>query len=859
MIRSALFTLLFFIISTFSFANEYDSLLTIVKKSSGIKKATALQDLAWICRKTNVDSSFLLTQKAIEIAKAEGDQASESKSILCEARINTFLKKYEKAEGQIKTALALSTKIKDRVGIMYAYYRYASLYEKTNQLQKAKDNVVIAIDMAKSLNDLKVLPDAYECSGRVAYYMGYYEDAMADFKNALSIYAKQKDESNISGVSMNLGIMYFRTGKIDESLIYYNKALKSFQALQDTLDEAKCYENIAMSLETINIDSAIVIQKRAIKLYKILKNKESNVSASLNLGNLYSSKGDYAQAIKYTLVALKMYESSGDKKGMAQVYSNMSGLYNSMNQDKQAISYVQKAIKLYQEIGDEYRMSNAYRQLGSIYQKLKEFDKAIDYINKSIVISEKFKDEQGLANANLTLGNCYQRSKQPDKALDCFLKALSFVEGGGDLVMTAGLYSNIGVIYFDKKNYPKANEYYQKSLEIRKGLGSLQGLTDSYETLANINYELKNYKVAYDYQKLYVEGKEQILNGDITKQISEMNAKYQSEKKASQIKLLRKEQQTEKIKHLESTKRNNILLFSALIFIVLCVAIAFILFRSNKKQQKANVLLENKNTEILRQKHLVEEKNAEILDSITYAKRIQNAILPPDKVVKEYLNDSFILYKPKDIVAGDFYWMEQKEGKVLFAAADCTGHGVPGAMVSVVCNNGLNRSVREYGLSDPGKILDETRRIVVEEFEKSEDDVKDGMDIAMCSLEGNILKYAGANNPLWILRKGSDSIEEIKATKQAIGKVDNPTPFTTHTVELNEGDSIYIFSDGFADQFGGGRGKKYKGMQLKELILTIKDKAMQDQKTAISQSFEKWRGELEQVDDVCVIGVRFEG
>jgi|GEM_PF-501570 len=858
MIRSTFFTLLFFIVSTFSFANEYDSLLTIVKKSSGIKKAAALQDLAWACRKSNVDSSFLLIQKAIEIAKAEGNQASEAKSILCEARVNTFLEKFEKAEGQIKTALVLSTKIKDKVGIMYAHYRFASLYEKTGQFQKGKDNIILVIEMAKSQNDLKVLPDAYECSGRIAYYMGYYEDAMADFKNALSIYTKQKDLSNISGVSMNLGIMYYRTGKINESIIYYNKALKSFQELKDTLDMAKCYENIAMSLETTNIDSAIIIQNKAIKLYKELKEEKNEIYASMNLGSLYSSKGDVQQAIKYGIKVMKMCEKSGDKKGLAQAYNNMGGFYRDMNQNKQATDYLQKAIKLYREIGDEYRIGNVYRSLAAIYMDYKEFDKAIDYINRSIVISEKFKDEQGLANANLTLGNCYQKSKQPDKALVCFLKSLSFVEGNGDMRMTAGLYSNIGVIYFDKKNYSKANEYYQKSLEIRKGLGSLQGLTDSYETLANVNYELKNYKSAFDYQKLYVEGKEQLLNTDITKQISEMNAKYQSEKKANQIKLLRKEQQTEKIKHLESTKRNNILLISALIFIVLCVAIAFILFRSNKKQQKANVLLENKNTEILRQKHLVEEKNAEILDSITYAKRIQNAILPPDKVVKEYLNDSFILYKPKDIVAGDFYWMEQKEGKVLFAAADCTGHGVPGAMVSVVCNNGLNRSVREYGLSDPGKILDETRRIVVEEFEKSEDDVKDGMDIAMCSLEGNILKYAGANNPLWILRKGADSIEEIKATKQAIGKVDNPTPFTTHTIELNVGDSIYIFSDGFADQFGGGRGKKYKGMQLKELILSIKDKAMQDQKVAIAQSFEKWRGELEQVDDVCVIGVRFE-
>ena len=257
----------------------------------------------------------------------------------------------------------------------------------------------------------------------------------------------------------------------------------------------------------------------------------------------------------------------------------------------------------------------------------------------------------------------------------------------------------------------------------------------------------------------------------------------------------------------------------------------------------------------LRLKHEeLEETHKEITDSIAYAKRIQSAILPPAKLVKEYLQESFILYKPKDIVAGDFYWLEHKNGKVLFAAADCTGHGVPGAMVSVVCNNALNRSVREYGLSSPGGILDKTREIVIQEFDKSEEDVKDGMDIALCSLKGNKLQYAGAHNPLWIIRKGE--ILETKANKQPIGKFDKPSPYTTHTFELEKGDSIYIFSDGYVDQFGGEKGKKFKSKAFRTLLLSIQDKAMEEQRVLIDEAFEAWRGNLEQIDDVCVIGVR---
>ncbi len=250
----------------------------------------------------------------------------------------------------------------------------------------------------------------------------------------------------------------------------------------------------------------------------------------------------------------------------------------------------------------------------------------------------------------------------------------------------------------------------------------------------------------------------------------------------------------------------------------------------------------------------LKEKNIEILDSIAYAKRIQSAILPSTNQVQEHLKESFILYKPKDIVAGDFYWLEPVGEKLIFAAADCTGHGVPGAMVSVICNNSLNRSVREYDLDVPGEILDKTRELVINEFEKSEDEVKDGMDIALCSIENTTLQYAGAHNPLWIVR--NDEIIEIKADKQPVGKFDNLKPYTTHTIELLKGDVIYLFTDGFYDQFGGKLGKKYKSVKFKKLLLSIQSKSMHEQHDYLEQEFESWKGELEQLDDVCVIGVR---
>jgi serine phosphatase RsbU (regulator of sigma subunit) len=273
---------------------------------------------------------------------------------------------------------------------------------------------------------------------------------------------------------------------------------------------------------------------------------------------------------------------------------------------------------------------------------------------------------------------------------------------------------------------------------------------------------------------------------------------------------------------------------------------------------------------IVRQKEEIQTTLAEIHDSITYARRIQTALLPPARTFQKHLPDSFILYQPKDIVAGDFYWMESPpksssaapggEAVILFAAADCTGHGVPGAMVSVVCNNALNRAVREFGFTDPGKILDKTREIVVEEFQKSEEDVKDGMDISLVALshvgtDGHrSLQWAGANNPLWIIRNGE--VLETRPDKQPIGKYTDAKPFTTHTIEIHTGDTLYIFTDGFQDQFGGEKGKKFKAANLKQLLLSIQHETMSSQKEIIATAFENWRGTLEQVDDVCIIGVR---
>jgi ligand-binding sensor domain-containing protein/serine phosphatase RsbU (regulator of sigma subunit) len=321
------------------------------------------------------------------------------------------------------------------------------------------------------------------------------------------------------------------------------------------------------------------------------------------------------------------------------------------------------------------------------------------------------------------------------------------------------------------------------------------------------------------------------------------------------------------------------------------------------RQKELEGTVEVRTQEIRLQKEIVEDKNREIIDSINYARRLQKAILPPVQRIEEHLPESFILFKPKDVVSGDFYWFSNVNGISFIAAADCTGHGVPGAMVSVVCSNALNRVVKEFGVTEPAKILDKTRELVIETFAQSNEDVKDGMDISLCAIDSaaNTLQYAGANNSLYLVRdsklfnsetdfdsgvpvlrtSGSNltpsevqaamaagtsiihsqesehTLVEVKANKQHIGKhVKVEHPFTNHKISLKKGDRFYLFTDGFADQFGGPNGKKFMYKPFRQLLLKYLNTPMSQQGKLFDQEFERWRGDLEQVDDVCVIGLR---
>lgn len=277
------------------------------------------------------------------------------------------------------------------------------------------------------------------------------------------------------------------------------------------------------------------------------------------------------------------------------------------------------------------------------------------------------------------------------------------------------------------------------------------------------------------------------------------------------------------------------------------------ILRRQKKELEA--IVQERTQEVREVSKGLEIKNREILDSIEYAQRIQSAMLPNIHQIKEHFKRASLIYYPKDIVAGDFYWFNELGDYKMIAVADCTGHGVPGAMVSIVCHNALNRSVREFELTDPAEILNKTREIVIEEFKEKSTNVNDGMDISLVVLNHKTkeIKWAGANNPIWFTQKNTDILHEIKGTKQPIGHYVIQSSFATHTLNYEEIKNIYLFSDGFADQFGGDRGKKMKPSVFKRKIMETQKMEIEEQTESLNQLFINWKGNLEQLDDVCVM------
>jgi serine phosphatase RsbU (regulator of sigma subunit)/beta-galactosidase beta subunit len=480
---------------------------------------------------------------------------------------------------------------------------------------------------------------------------------------------------------------------------------------------------------------------------------------------------------------------------------------------------------------------------------LKNFKKALGHQFKTLHLSEELNDERGYVMCNGNIGGIYLEMKNPKEASKYYLRAIERGEKiGYDIGLTFS-YNGLGSCYIGLKQPEQAAVYHLKALNTAKKIKYKSEMRSAYMLLSE-DYEQQNkYKEALQYHKLYADLKDSILNEESLKQTTELNVRYETDKKAKEIELLTKDQELKD----KTLKQQRLVRIGLIIGLGLFLIISFLLLNRYRFKQRANLILE-------KQKQEIHQKNVLITDSIDYAKTIQEAILPDDEKLAAVFPEYFILYKPKATVSGDFYWITQKNSEIICAVADCTGHGVPGAFMSLLGHNMLENAVSQPNVSTPGDILTVLNQEIVARFSENHESTKHGMDIAMISIDHASMQfqYAGAKNAVYHVRE--KVLTEIKADKHSIGTVtkdDSILVYTNHSHVLQKGDMIYLFSDGFPDQKGGKDKKKFFYPPFKELLTSISMLPVQEQKNRLDQVITEWIGGGEQIDDILVMGIRY--
>ncbi|MFI5149249.1 MAG: tetratricopeptide repeat protein [Bacteroidia bacterium] len=622
-------------------------------------------------------------------------------------------------------------------------------------------------------------------------------------------------------------------------------------------------------------DSAVTTADALLKIAGDKKTKQEigkeQTLAYLEYGAIYYDHGNFPEAQKKYLSALERAEKSGDKKTQSAAFNSLGNVYDAQADFIQALKNYSLALDLSASLSDSVAMARCNNNIGNVYAEQGQFDKALPHYFFSLGVKARLGDKLGMAMSYNNIAGVYTEKKMYAEALETYLTCMKLREEIGDRPGLASTYGNIGELLTRQKKYKEAEHYVILEEQLCRETGFREDLSMAYFRHMFLDSAKGDFKAAFQHNKLYISLRDSLNNEESRKKTFQSQVTYEFEKKeAVQQAEHKKELETQQQVAEEKSHKQRVVLVMVGIGLGLVLVFSGFILRSlriTRKQKRIietqKTLVEKQKQEVEHQKILVEEHQKEMIDSITYARRLQQAILPAHKEIKQYLKDYFIFYKPKDIVAGDFYWFHVSPvgNRIFLAAADSTGHGVPGAMVSVVCSNALNRAVNEFNLLDTGRILDKTRELVLETFAKSGEEIKDGMDISLLCLKTDQslqtvtgAEWSGANNPLWYME--GEVMHEIKPDKQAIGKTENPAPFTTHTVDCNTETHFYLLTDGYSDQFGGEKGKKFKYKQLQAKLKSIYSKSPADQESELAGTLDQWKGNLEQVDDITIIGIR---
>ena len=715
-----------------------------------------------------------------------------------------------------------------------------------------------------------------------------YENKNADstlfyYQKALKIAKKSNNQIFISESFRNIGVVYYYQGNYDKALKYWQKALNINKSINNKLAVLKNLGNIGVAYyRQSNYNKALEYDFKALKIYEELENKEGIATNLGNIGIIYRNQGNYDKALEYDFRALKIYEELKNKEGIATNLGNIGIVYYDQKNYDKALEYYTYALKLYKELNDKRGIVRNLGNIGVVYSNQKNYNKALEYDFKALKIYDELGDKHGIARNLGNIGVIYYEQKKHKESLSYYFKALNIYEEIGNKKGIIINLENIGSVYNTLKQYKKALFYVNKALDIANKIGALNRKKMAYSLLGDIYTNLGKYKKALDYKNKWIKLNNDIFNTQKSEAIAFIQSKYKYDKQkaidsiatAKQIEIKNIEIKKEKAEKERQQSQRNLFIFAFGLMIIF----ATFVFHLYHQKRKSNILLNQ-------QKKKIEKNHREISQSIDYATRLQEAVLPEFQIIKEKLSDYFVLFYPKDKVSGDFYWWTQIKKHTIITAADSTGHGVPGAFMSIMGISFLREIVEKKQIIHTGEILQYLRTEIIKALKQKGDtgEQKDGMDMAIISInhETNIVQFSGANNPLYIITndelqiineestsniklcdnsklkiQNSKLLYEVKPDKMPIAIYDKMDTFSTYEIQLKKGDQLYMFSDGFADQFGGPKSKKFKYKPFKRLLLENADKPMAKQKEILIRSFGNWKGNLEQIDDVVVIGIK---
>ncbi|GAB4469722.1 MAG: hypothetical protein OHK0057_11750 [Thermoflexibacter sp.] len=619
--------------------------------------------------------------------------------------------------------------------------------------------------------------------------------------------------------------------------------IDSLSNLLDTVKDTSkvlILNQLAWNYRNLDLSQAVAYGEQSIELAQSIKYYRGLAEAYNMLGVAQRNIGNYSKATGFYFKALQVAEQYNITQQISYSNLNLGDIFKYQKNYEQAVLYINKAIQSFENIKDQRGIGYGYIRLGEVYQEQGMYQEALKAYEKSLEVRISLRDKSAIESTTNRLGNLYELMNEYPQAIKYLTQSLEIGSEINDLKSIAGTQADLSRLYFKQGDYDKAIEYAEQSLELGQKLDTRESIKRASQVLAEIYAKKENYKKAYYYQSILMEMKDSLFNQESFIRINNLQKNYETQRKQAEIDLLNKDKQIQNL-------ILNILVGGLLLFLFL----VFALYRINRHRKNVNQILNNQNK-------IIEKRNEDITASINYAKRIQDAYLPSSERIAKYLPEHFIFFKPRDIVSGDFYWFAEVEKKIVLAAVDCTGHGVPGAFMSLIGNNLLNQIVLNMGVTMPEVILSAMNAGVNEVLQQKQTQNRDSMDAALCviDLKNKVLEFAGAKSPLLYIQ--NNQLYFIKGNKSTVGDIDREEVkiFVKHTIDISIPTTFYIFSDGFPDQFGGSKNKKFLTKNLKELLFSIHQRPMKEQEILVQTTFRDWIGDYSQIDDVTVIGVK---